>query len=56
MIPETKGLGDPGAADGPSDGIPSLNMFNVGGVARTRRMFDGNATEVGVAGRTFTEW
>ena len=53
-MPEEKGFGDPGACGGP-DGIPSLKMLNGGGVARTRRIFDGNDTEVGVAGRTLTE-
>ncbi len=56
MIPDAKGLGEPGACGGPSDGMPSLNIFRVGGVARTRRILDGKACDVGVAGSTLTEW
>jgi hypothetical protein len=44
--------------DEPRDGIDSLNKFRGGGgpEPRTNRMFDGNDVDVGVAGRTLTEW
>ncbi len=56
--PPANGLGEPGARL--PTGMPSLYICSGGGGGagepRTRRMLEGNACEVGVAGKTLTEW
>ena len=59
--PAPNGLGDSGGfawwllCEDEAEGMPSLKLSAKGG-PRTRRIFDGNEDDVGVLGRTFTEW